>query len=119
MDGKELRLALNRFWRMKLSREFLEAILGDGLEVLDLQDQDECHAFIHLRFFCQTCGVSVCPEFSGSEYASLGWCKLAAVQARAEGWSIRPPGPDGTYDLAACCPGCAVKNLIVPLRNGL
>ncbi len=92
---------------MTFTRQFLEATVGDGVLKLDIEDQYQCHAFINLKFICAECGAELFADTLTFDYPGWEWCRAAAAHARDIGWFIRPPTPDGTYDLTALCPMCA------------
>ena len=73
----------------------------------DLADPFHAHAYFALGFWCASCDEALLLT-SRDEPPSDAWCIAAADQARAAGWRLPAPLPDGSLDVwSAYCPICA------------
>ena len=90
---------------MKLTREMLVGLLaGQGERLgIDISDQYQCYAFVHLRFTCINCGKEL--QDNQKDLGSLEWCKATASRAVELGWYVPLPN-QGIYELEALCPEC-------------
>ena len=79
------------------------------LEILDMSDPYDAHAFFICSFSCDDCGDYLLPDdgFEGCDDES---CRHISDKANTLRWYVPAADQEGRMDIETCfCPQCAAK----------